>query len=63
MKTLIIIIFLATIGTVSYAQDTAYISRDKTTALFFKSSVKVVGKTPPDFEVRQIEDGLITLKA
>jgi hypothetical protein len=63
MKTLIIIIFLATIGTVSLAQDTAYISRDKTTALFFKSSVKVIGKTPPDFEVRQIENGLITLKA
>lgn len=63
MKTLIVIIFLATIGTVSFAQDTAYISRDKTTALFFKSSVKVVGKTSPDFEVRQIENGLITLKA
>jgi hypothetical protein len=63
MKTLIIIIFLATVGTVSYAQDTAYISRDKTTALFFKSSVKIIGKTPPDFEVRQIENGLITLKA
>jgi len=63
MKTLIIIIFLATIGTGSFAQDTAYISRDKTTALFFKSSVKIIGKTPPDFEVRQIENGLITLKA
>ncbi|MEB0261795.1 DUF4138 domain-containing protein [Mucilaginibacter sp. 10I4] len=63
MKTFIIIIYLATIGTVSFAQDTAYISRDKTTALFFKSSVKIIGKTPPDFEVRQIENGLITLKA
>lgn len=63
MKTLIIIIFLATIGTVTYAQDTAYISRDKTTALFFNSSVKVIGKTPSDFEVKQIENGLITLKA
>ncbi len=63
MKTLIIIIFLTAIGTVSFAQDTAYISRDKTTALYFKSSVKVVGKTPPDFEVRQIQNGLITLKA
>ncbi|MEB0301538.1 DUF4138 domain-containing protein [Mucilaginibacter sp. 5C4] len=63
MKTLIIIIFLATIGTGSFAQDTAYISRDRTTALFFKSSVKIIGKTPPDFKVRQIENGLITLKA
>jgi hypothetical protein len=63
MKTLIIIIFLATIGTGSFAQDTAYISRDKTTALFFKSSVKIIGKTSPNFEVRQIENGLITLKA
>jgi hypothetical protein len=63
MRTLIIIIFLATIGTGSFAQDTAYISRDRTTALFFKSSVKVVGKTPSDFEVRQIQNGLITLKA
>jgi hypothetical protein len=63
MKTLIIILFLAAMGTVSFAQDTAYISRDKTTALFFKSSVKIIGKIPPDFEVRQLENGLITIKA
>lgn len=54
---------LAVMGTVSFAQDTAFISRDKTTALFFKSAVKVIGKCPSDFSVVQKENGLITLKA
>jgi hypothetical protein len=63
MKKLIIIFMLAAMGTVSFAQDTAYISRDKTTALFFKSSVRIIGKVPSDFNVVQKENGLITLTA
>jgi hypothetical protein len=63
MKKLIIILMLAVTGTVSFAQDTAYISRDKTTALFFKSSVRIIGKVPSDFNVVQKGNGLITLKA
>ncbi|WP_157543798.1 DUF4138 domain-containing protein [Mucilaginibacter paludis] len=63
MKKLIIILMLAVMGTVSFAQDTAYISRDKTTALFFKSAVRIIGNVPSDFNVVQKENGLITLKA
>ena len=54
---------LAAMGTVSFAQDTVYISRDKTTALFFKSPVRVIGKIPADFNIVQNENSLITLKA
>src|SRR5450432_1068520 len=63
MKTLIIIIFLATMGTVSFAQDTAYVSQKMVTALFFKSSVKIVSKVPSDMFIIQKANGLITLKA
>jgi hypothetical protein len=63
MKALIIIITLASMGAASLAQDTAYISRDKTTALFFRSSVRIIGKVPPDFDIVQKESSLITLKA
>jgi hypothetical protein len=63
MKKLIIILMLAVSGTVSFAQDTAYISRNKTTALFFKSAVKIIGKVPSDLNVVQKENCLITLKA
>jgi hypothetical protein len=63
MKKFITIIFLAQLGNFSFAQDTAYISRDKVTALFFKSDVTIVGNTPLDFQAKQLESGLITLKA
>jgi hypothetical protein len=63
MKKFITIIFLAQLGNFSFAQDTAYISRDKVTALFFKSDVTIVGNIPPDFQAKQLESGLITLKA
>jgi len=63
MKKLIIILILAAIGTVSFAQDTAYISREKTTALSFKSAVKIISKSTSDFVVSQKEDALITIKA
>jgi hypothetical protein len=61
-KSFIILIFSAW-GTVSFAQDTAYISRDKTTALFFKSAVKLISKSTSDFDITQKEDALITIKA
>lgn len=63
MKKLITIIFLAQLGNFSFAQDTAYISRNKVTALFFKSDVRFIGNIPSDFQVKQLESGLITLKA
>ncbi len=63
MKKSFIIFILGAWGTVSYAQDTAYVSRDKTTALFFKSAVKIISKSTPDFDVTQKEDALITIKA
>lgn len=63
MKKSFIIFILGAWGTVSYAQDTAYVSRDKTTALFFKSAVKIISKSTPDFDVDQKENALITIKA
>lgn len=63
MKKTFIIFILGAWGTVSYAQDTAYISRDKTTAIFFKSAVKIISKPTSDFDVNQKEDALITIKA
>jgi hypothetical protein len=63
MKKSFIILILGACGTVSYAQDTAYVSRDKTTALFFKSAVKIVGKPSADLDITQKENSLITIKA
>ncbi|WP_439698895.1 DUF4138 domain-containing protein [Mucilaginibacter sp. AW1-7] len=63
MKKSFIIFILGAWGTVSYAQDTAYVSRDKTTALFFKSAVKIISKSTHGFDVTQKEDALITIKA
>lgn len=63
MKKLILILLLAHMGTVSFAQDTAFISRDKVTALFFKSAVSLIDNDALDFQAKQLESGLITLKA
>jgi hypothetical protein len=63
MKTIISIIFFASIGTVSIAQDTAYISRDKLTALIFGSPVKIIGKIPENLDANNLGNGIITLKA
>lgn len=63
MKRLVIIIFLGVMYINSFAQDTAYVSKDKTTALFFKSAVKIVGTIPSGYDILQKEDGLITIKA
>lgn len=63
MKKSFIVFILGAWGTVSYGQDTAYVSRDKTTAIFFKSAVKIISKSTPDFDLTQKEDALITIKA
>lgn len=63
MKKSFIVFILSAWGTVSFAQDTAYVSRDKTTALFFKSAVKIISKSTPNFDVEQKENALITIKA
>ncbi len=63
MRKLISILFITALGTVSYAQDTAYISRDKTTALIFQSTVKIVGKIPANLIATEKGSGVITLKA
>jgi len=63
MKKSFIIFILSAWGTVAYAQDTAYVSRDKTTALFFKSAIKIISKPSPDLELTQREGALITIKA
>lgn len=54
---------LAAIETVSFAQDTAYISRDKITALIFQSPVKVIGKLPQNLIAAEKGSGVITLKS
>jgi len=63
MKKLIIIVFAILAVAKVFAQDTAYVSKDKTTALFFNSPVKIVTSDNRNTETKQIEDGLITLKA
>lgn len=63
MKTIIIIVFFATLGTVSFAQDTAYISRDKVTTLIFPSQVSLIGKVPANIMAEEKGNGVITLKA
>ncbi len=50
-------------GIVSFAQDTAYISRDKITALIFPSTVAIVGKAPEGVNAFNKGSGVITLKA
>lgn len=63
MKKLIIIICAILAASTVFAQDTAYVSKDKTTALFFYSPVKIVSNSNKGADIKQIENGLITLKA
>jgi hypothetical protein len=63
MKKLISILFFAAVGTVSFAQETAYISRDKFTALIFPSNVNIVGKVPYGVSALNKGSGVIALKA
>jgi uncharacterized protein YcnI len=63
MKKIISTIILTALGIVSFAQDTAYISRDKITALIFPSTVTIVGKAPEGVNAFNKGSGVITLKA
>ncbi|RYY72273.1 MAG: DUF4138 domain-containing protein [Chitinophagaceae bacterium] len=63
MKRLISILFFAALVKFSFAQQTAYVSRDKVTALFFDAPVQIVGNVPAGIEVKQKGNGVVTLKA
>lgn len=63
MKTLTVIFFLALIGRIAFAQDTAFISQDKTTALFFRSPVRVKSAQSGSYRLRMLGNGVLTLKA
>src|ERR1700754_3007365 len=62
MKAILFIASLILWGSIALAQDTAYVSRDKVTALFFKTPVSIHGSTPPGYQVKKLESGLITVK-
>lgn len=63
MKKLTAIILLALISRLVLAQDTAYVSREKVTALFFPSAVKILYSPGSFFNVSDKGYGVITLKA
>lgn len=63
MKRLISILFFAASVKFSFAQQTAYVSRDKVTALFFDAPVEILGNIPAGLEVKQKGNGIVTLKA
>ncbi|QQL50152.1 DUF4138 domain-containing protein [Mucilaginibacter ginkgonis] len=63
MKKLVMLINLLFVGTISMAQYTAYVSKDRITILSFASPVNVLGKIPKDLQIIQKENALITLKA
>lgn len=63
MKRLISILFFAALVKFSFAQQTAYVSRDKVTALFFDAPIKIVGDVPAGIDVKQKGNGIVTLKA
>ncbi|GAB3921436.1 DUF4138 domain-containing protein [Mucilaginibacter myungsuensis] len=63
MKRLTVIFFLALIGKIAFAQDTAYISQDKATALFFPGLVKVLGSQSSKYVITDKGNGVLTIKA
>jgi hypothetical protein len=63
MKKVIMMILLALISRLTQAQDTAYISQDKTTALFFSSPVTLLGAPGKHILVNNRGNGVVTLKA
>lgn len=63
MKKIIVMMLLALAGTLASAQDTAYISREKTTALFFPSPVILLGTPGKHCLIENRGNGLVTLKA
>lgn len=62
MKSIIVIIILAALGKASFAQDTAYVSRDKVTLLAFKSPVRLVSNNIKGLTVKQSGSALITMR-
>lgn len=63
MKTVIVMMLLSLIVKITIAQDTAYVSRDKATALFFPGAVKVLGNTKSSYRVTDKGNGVLTVKA
>lgn len=63
MKNLVIIILLALFGQIALAQDTVYINRDKATALFFASPVKLLDKQNESYRVSDKGNGVLSVKA
>jgi len=63
MKRLTLIFFLALLGRIAFAQDTAYVSLDKATALFFPGLVKVLGSQSSKYVITDKGNGVLTIKA
>ncbi|TWR25471.1 DUF4138 domain-containing protein [Mucilaginibacter achroorhodeus] len=63
MKTFKMLLILVLAVKQSFAQDTAYISRDKATALFFPATVKIINNPNSDFVVIDKGNGIVTIKA
>jgi hypothetical protein len=51
------------IGKIAFAQDTAYVSQDKATALFFSGTVKILGSQSSKYVVTEKGNGVLTIKA
>lgn len=62
MKTFTIIVLLTLAGSIAFAQDTAFVNTDKTTALFFPFAVKILS-ADKQFVVRDKGNGVLTVKA
>lgn len=63
MRTFTIMIFLALIAKISLAQDTAYVSRNKVTALFFPAPVKILDGDNDGCLASNKGNGVLALKA
>lgn len=63
MKKILLIMTLILIGRLVQAQDTAYISQDKTTALFFSSPVALLGAPGKHILINNRGNGVVTIKA
>lgn len=63
MKRLTVIFFLALIRKIAFAQDTAYVSQDKATALFFPGPVKVLDSQSSKYVITDKGNGVLTIKA
>jgi hypothetical protein len=63
MKTIIVILLFALTGSLAIAQDTAYISQDKATALFFPSAVKILNGQSIQYTASNKGNGVLTVRA